>query len=253
VENHIVDGMVGERNAKMALYGSKRDGKTMDEILSIIIPTKNEDYIFTLVDDINSTIKSPHEIIVIDKSDKTPSVNGARVFKQQSDGLGNAVLEGIGYTRGDIIAVMDGDGSHDPKDLANMIRKTNEYEIIIGSRFIVGGRSEDVSGRKWVSLIFAFLTRIILGVNLKDPMTGFIVARRSVFNRIQLNPRGYKFVIETIYKSKASVLEYPITFHARKMGASNVGFNYRGAKEAIRIVKLLISLRSETKTSKIGL
>jgi dolichol-phosphate mannosyltransferase len=215
----------------------------MRSFVSILIPTKNEDYINHLVDDLNSIIDVPHEILIIDKSNKTPSVNGARVFRQKGDGLGNAVVEGLGYAKGDLLAVMDGDGSHDPKDLLEMIRKTNEYEIVIGSRFVDGGKTEDVSGRRWVSAVFAFLTRIILGIQLKDPMTGFIVARRSVFDHIHLQPRGYKFVIETIYKSKASVLEYPITFHARKMGTSNVGFNYRGLKESLRIVILIIALR----------
>jgi dolichol-phosphate mannosyltransferase len=216
----------------------------MDNFVSIIIPTKNEEYAPVLVKELNTVIDVPHEIIVVDKSKCTPSIKGAQVYAQKSDGLGNAVLEGLAYSKGTLIAVMDGDGSHDPKDLLGMIKNASEYEIVIGSRFVEGGKSEDISSRKWVSTVFATLTQIILNLDLKDPMTGFIVARKSVFDRIQLTPRGYKFVIEIIYKAKTSVLEYPITFHARKMGVSNVGFNPNGFKEAIRIVKLLIELRS---------
>lgn len=215
----------------------------MTSFVSIIIPTKNEDYVNHLVAEINSVIDLPHEIIVIDKSEKTPSVNGAQVFSQKTNGLGNAVVEGLGYAKGDIIAVMDGDGSHDPRDLLGMIRGTDTHEIVIGSRFVENGKTEDESGRRWVSSVFAVLTRFILGINLKDPMTGFIVARRSVIDRVHLQPRGYKFVIELIYKSQASVLEYPITFHARKMGSSNVGFNIKGLKESLRIIHLLVDLR----------
>ena len=214
-----------------------------DKYLSIIIPTKNEKYIQHLVNDINITIDFPNEIIIVDKSDILPSVKNVHVILQESDGLGNAVVEGLHSAQGNLIAVMDGDGSHDPKDLKGMIRYADDYEIIIGSRFTEGGKSEDKTSRKWISDFFAFFTRLILSVDLKDPMTGFILARREVFDRIQLKPRGYKFVIETIYKSKASVFEYPITFHARKMGQSNVGFNYRGLKESLQIFMLLIELR----------
>ncbi len=211
--------------------------------LSIIIPTKNEPYISDLVAEIHDTVKVEHEVLIIDKSEVPIAVRGTIVYMQQSDGLGNAVLEGISYSTGDVVAVMDGDGSHDPKDLAKMISFIDRYEIVIGSRFIEGGKSEDESGRKIVSDIFAGLTRLLLSINLKDPMTGFIVTRRSVFDKIKLRPRGYKFVIETIYKSKATVYECPITFHARKFGHSNVGFNLKGMKESLRIVKLLIDLK----------
>ncbi len=82
----------------------------MDEFVSIIIPTKNEDYAPILVKELNTIIDVPHEIIVVDKSKCTPSIEGAQVYKQKSDGLGNAVLEGLAYSKGNLIAVMDGDG-----------------------------------------------------------------------------------------------------------------------------------------------
>jgi dolichol-phosphate mannosyltransferase len=209
----------------------------------VIIPTKNEPYIQTLVDQINRLLTVDHEILVIDKSDSLPEVRNAIVVPQSSTGLGNAVVEGISRAKGDVIAVMDGDGSHDPQDLAAMVPWIDRCEIVIGSRFVPGGKTEDVQSRRWVSDLFALLTRIILSTDLKDPMTGFIVARRSVFDRITLRPRGYKFVIETIYKSRAKVREHPITFHARKVGTSNVGFNMKGFIEACRIAVLLVELR----------
>jgi dolichol-phosphate mannosyltransferase len=74
-------------------------------------------------------------------------------------------------------------------------------------------------------------------------MTGFMVVKRSVIKRIKLKPKGYKIVLEVIYKSKASVAEVPIIFHKRKAGKSNVGFNTKGIKEAFRIFSLIIELR----------
>ncbi len=74
-------------------------------------------------------------------------------------------------------------------------------------------------------------------------MSGFAVIRRGVFERIKLRPRGFKIVLETLYKSKANVFEHPITFRERMGGESKVGFNLRGLKEAWRILSLLVNLR----------
>ena len=214
-------------------------------MISILIPTKNEPYIQELVGKINSTVRQSHEIIIIDKSDKKPNVKGAKVLRQKTDGLGNAILEGIAASRGDIIAMMDGDGSHDPKDLKRMIDKIPEYDIAIGSKLVKGGRTEDPLSRQIVTRIFSVLARVMLGMKVKDPMTGFMVTKREVFERIKLRPKGFKIVLEVLYKSRAKVVEVPITFHARKAGESKVGFNSKGLKEVLRIINLMRDLRSE--------
>ena len=211
--------------------------------ISIIIPTKDEPAIQQLIDEINITIKQNHEIIIVDKSTSKPKIKGAKVVSQRSDGLGNAFVEGLGQTEGDIIALMDGDGSHRPEDLNNMLSRIGEYEIALGSKLIEGGRSSDTLERRAVTQAFSLLTRLILWVNIKDPMTGFMVAKRDIFNRIKLKPRGFKVVIEIVYKSKAKVVEVPILFRERKMGSSKAGFNIRGINEISRIIILLLELK----------
>jgi len=163
--------------------------------ISIIIPTKDEPAIQQLIDEINNTIKQNHEIIIVDKSKVKPKIKGAKVISQRSDGLGNAFVEGLSQTEGNMIALMDGDGSHRPEDLNNILSRIGEYEIALGSKLIEGGRSSDTLERKAVTLAFSLLTRLILWINIKDPMTGFMVAKRDIFNRIRLKPRGFKVVI----------------------------------------------------------
>ena len=212
-------------------------------MLSILIPTKNEPLIQKLVNRLNKTIKRKHEILIIDKSSRKPKIRGAKLIRQKSDGLGNAVIEGFSMAKGDVIAVMDGDGSHDPEDLNNMLKKIPKYDIVIGSKLIKGGKTEDSLSRRIVTSITNSIARTILGLDIKDLMTGFIVVKRSVLERINLRPKGYKFVLEIIYKSKAKVAEVPITFHKREAGESKVGFNTKGIKEFSRIIVLLIELR----------
>ena len=211
--------------------------------VSIIIPTKEEPAIQELIDEINKKIKQNHEIIIVDKSKVKPSIQEAKVISQRSDGLGNAFVEGLSEAKGDVIALMDGDGSHRPEDLNSLLSKIGKYEIALGSKLIEGGRSSDTLGRKLVTLAFSLLTRLILWVDIKDPMTGFMVARKDIFNRIKLRPRGFKIVIETVYKSKAKIVEVPIRFRERKMGSSKAGFNMQGINEISRILILLLELK----------
>lgn len=211
--------------------------------VSIIIPIKDEPAIQELIDEINDTIKQNHEIIIVDKSKVRPNITDARIIFQRSDGLGNAFVEGLSKAKGDVIALMDGDGSHRPEDLNNLLSKIGEYDIALGSKLIEGGRCNDTLGRKAVTLAFSLLTRLILWIDIKDPMTGFMAAKRSVFEELTLKPRGFKIVIEIVYKSRAKTVEVPILFRERLVGSSKAGFNVNGLKEVFLIIKLLFGLR----------
>jgi len=212
-------------------------------LISIIIPIKDEPAIQGLVDTINSMIMQNHEIIIVDKSKVKPNIKDAQLLTQESDGLGNAFLEGLSRSTGDIIALMDGDGSHRPQDLLRMLEKIDEYDIVLGSKLVKGGMSCDTPGRKIVTLAFAWITRLILWVDIKDPMTGLMLARRDVFRNIKLKPRGFKIVIEIVYKSRAKTLEVPISFCERMDGSSKAGFNWNGLKESCRIIHILYELK----------
>lgn len=212
-------------------------------LVSIIIPIKDEPAIQELIDDINKTIKQNHEIIVVDKSKVKPKIKDARIISQRSDGLGNAFVEGLREAKGDVIALMDGDGSHRPEDLNNLLSKIGDYDIALGSKLMKGGQSNDMLGRKIVTLVFSLLTRLILWVDIKDPMTGFMAAKKSVFKDLTLKPRGFKIVIEIVYKSKAKTVEVPILFRERLLGSSKAGFNANGLREVFLIIELLFGLR----------
>jgi len=213
--------------------------------VSIIIPIKDEPAIQELIDEINDTIKQNHEIIIVDKSKVKPNILDARIISQRSDGLGNAFVEVLRKANGDVIALMDGDGSHRPEDLNNLLSKIGEYDIALGSKLIEGGRSNDSRGRKTVTLAFSLLTRLILWVDIKDPMTGFMAAKRSVFKNITLKPRGFKIVIEIVYKAQAKTVEVPILFRERRGGSLKAGIKVNGLREIFLIIKLLFALRWE--------
>lgn len=139
--------------------------------------------------------------------------------------MASAVLSGVKRSSGKVIAVLDGDGSHNPASLPSMIRLLSEYSIVVGSRYVAGGATEDYPVRQFLSRLFCMFARALLKLNVKDAMSGFIVAKREVFESVQLNPLGYKYALELLVKSagKFRVAEYPIVFEKRKMGVSKTG------------------------------
>jgi dolichol-phosphate mannosyltransferase len=207
--------------------------------VSVIIPTKNEPYIATLVKKIHKCL---HKI-----NHETPHIENAKIVKQKSNGLGRAILEGLRHAKGDIIVTMDGDGSHRPCDILRLLKGiSNGYDIVIGSRFIKGGKTLDIKHRKIVSYIMRKFVSIFLNLNIKDSMSGFCAAKREVYEKINLKPIGYKINMELMYKGKKhnfKICEVPIIFEQRKSGESKVGFNLRGLKEIFHIFVYAIELK----------
>jgi dolichol-phosphate mannosyltransferase len=210
--------------------------------ISIIIPTKDEPYIQELVKRIHKVLSSiNHEIIIVDKSKITPKVKEAKVIKQKTDGLGNAVLEGLKLAKGNVIVTMDGDGSHRPEDLPKLIEKSKEYDIVIGSKYVKGGKTKDKPYRILISRIYCLLASLILGLKIKDNMSGFAAVRKEVYEKVKLNPRGFKINTELLYKAKKfgfKAAEVPIIFEKRKLGKSKGTI-----KEGFRTLRFILELK----------
>ena len=215
--------------------------------ISVLIPTKNEPLINELIEEIHGVLKFiDHEIIVVDKSDATPNIKGAKLVIQKSNGLGKAVLEGLAYAIGDVIVTMDGDFSHNPKDLPKLIERVDKYDIIIGSRFVSGGKTEDKSHRRFVSFLFRKIASTILNFGIEDSMSGFVAMKRNVYENLNLDPIGYKINMEIMFKAKKrnyKLCEVPITFHKRKAGKTKVGVSFSGIKEGFNILRYVFELK----------
>lgn len=207
-----------------------------------MIPTKDEPYIERLVKHIHNTIFDyNHEIIVIEKNDISKKIEGAQVIQQKTSGLGNAILEGLDAAKGDVMIIMDGDGSHRPEDIRGLLKHIDGSDIVIGSRFVEGGRTLDKSFNKYASLFYRKFASIALGINIKDNMSGFSAVKRDVFRDIGLKPLGYKINLEIIYKASKKgykIKEAPIVFLPRKEGKSK-----RNLKVALEVIMHIIALR----------
>ena len=211
-------------------------------MFSVVIPTMNEPLIQSLVDRVHFELGFvDHEVVVVDKSDSPLSLSSARVFRQNSRGLGHAILEGVAAARGEIVAVMDGDFSHRPEDLSRIVKRFGPGDFVLGSRYLDRGKNLDIAYRRIVSWIFNRLARLILGLDFSDPMSGLIVARKTVFEKTRPNPIGFKLNLELIYRSRQLGFkgeEAPIIFAPRLSGKSKASI-----KEAVRTLSYILSLR----------
>ncbi|MCI4318562.1 MAG: polyprenol monophosphomannose synthase [Thermoplasmata archaeon] len=139
-------------------------------------------------------------------------------------GLGSAVVEGFRSARGDILVVMDADGSHPPELLPQLIDpiRRGEAAFVIGSRLAPGGSAPGLSAvRRLISRSARRLARPLTKVS--DPMSGFFAVRREALSLDHLAPVGYKIALEVLVKSRPSpVLEVPFVFGPRLAGTSKL-------------------------------
>ena len=147
-------------------------------------------------------------------------------------GYGTALLLGLRWAQEngcDAVITMDADFSHDPATLPEMIKAGEHHPVVLGSRYIPGGRTVNWSLHRrllsWSGNLFA---RLMLGVPAHDLTTGFRYLRLNAILSAhfeQVTARGYGFLIETIYRITASGVrpaEIPITFADRTAGISKM-------------------------------
>lgn len=207
--------------------------------LSVVIPTYNEqDNIGRLLEEIDKALLNvPYEIIFVDDStDSTPEVlakaAGAddRVrfeHREGASGLATAVLRGFELATGDYIAVMDADLQHPPIALRYMYCAMRRgADICIPSRFIPGGSDGGLDiYRKFVSAVARYIGKISLRCLrwISDPTSGLFMFRRSILDGADLQPIGWKIMIEVLAMCTYSkVIELPYTFQDRNAGESKL-------------------------------
>jgi dolichol-phosphate mannosyltransferase len=144
-------------------------------------------------------------------------------------GLASAVIEGALSASGPIIAVLDGDLQHDEKILPAMFARLEAgADIVVGSRHVDGGSSDGLSSplRVWLSTEGIKLAQRLTGAALNDPMSGFFVIRRALFDQLapRLMGQGFKILLDLVLAAGAplKLAEVPYQFRARLSGESKL-------------------------------
>jgi glycosyltransferase involved in cell wall biosynthesis len=217
--------------------------------ISIVIPTLNEaSNIGQVLKEVKEELASygySYEIIVVDghSTDNTVAIArslGAKILFD-SVGKGSALQKGLAAAKGDILVSMDADLSHKPNELKLLISGIEiGYDICMGSRFIIGGGTEDMSlFRKFGNKFFVWLVNLFYHTNYTDLCYGYRSFRKGVFRKLGLKEVG--FGIETEISIKAvkkdlKVLEVPSMEKKRGSGKGKL----RTFKDGYVILKALL-------------
>ena len=209
----------------------------------VVIPTYNESKnIVRIIDKIFSVHDEIDVLVVDDNSpdgtgklvrDKMQESNRIHIIEREGKmGLGTAYLAGFKYSleKGyDYIMEMDADFSHNPEEIPNFLKFIQEYDVVLGSRYIKGVNVVNWPLKRLLLSYFANLyTRVITGMDVKDATGGFKCFRATALSKInfdEVKSNGYSFQIEMTYrlwKKGAKVKEIPIIFVDRLEGESKM-------------------------------
>jgi dolichol-phosphate mannosyltransferase len=218
--------------------------------IAVVIPTYNEmENIVRLIPQILDVFREKAidgEVIVVD--DASPDGTGHEAAKlalthdnvsvlnrSSKKGLGSAYKDGFKHALDsgcEGLIEMDADFSHDPLYLPNFISKLNEeYDLVIGSRYITGG---DIVGwsfvRKIISTSANCITRLLLALAVKDATSGYRAYSSKGLQLIDystVKSDGYAFQVEMVMrcrKAGVKIGEIPLVFVNRKIGESKLNF-----------------------------
>lgn len=228
--------------------------------LSVVVPTLNEaSNIAHLVRRLTRALRHvDHEIIVVDdaSADGTadlaeslrPRFPALRVVRRTSDfGLSKAILAGFAVARGELLAVIDADLQHDPGILPSLLTCAASHPIVVASRYAFRDHACHWSlFREVESRLAAWMTRRVLSIPTRDPLSGYFLVHRDLYQQIRpkLRGDGWKLLLEIlVHSAGVTVAEVPFTFRSRERGKTKM--NWRVVAAWLRS---LLQLRSEARS-----
>jgi dolichol-phosphate mannosyltransferase len=198
----------------------------------------NVEYLLNEISDLYPTFK----ILVVDGDSTDGTWEKLKEIENQKEsitvvkqnrgmGLASAHLISFIYAiknKFEILVTMDSDRSHQPKEISKIIDKLQESDVVVGSRYCLGGKS-DLSGyRGAISKIANRVAKLIIDRDLSEFTTafrGFKVHELAKLDLQLLNTRGYSFFFRTVYAAKVAhlrIAEVPIHFKLREQGESKI-------------------------------
>lgn len=146
-------------------------------------------------------------------------------------GLGSAHMRGLNFARTNgysHVITMDADFLHDPKYIPEMVEKSKDADIVIGSRYVDGGAYDAVKGsRKYLTYFWRWCIKSCLGLNYDATgsyrMYNVKILDPEILKKVKA--KGFDFNLETLYRLKkagATVAEIPIQAHARLYGETKL-------------------------------
>ncbi len=211
------------------------------EIL-VVVPTYNEAAtISEVARRLFSETGERADLLVVDDSSADGTVQAVRALgsprvhvieRPSRMGLGSAYIEGFRWALArhyNAIVEMDGDLSHDPAVVLQLVDELQYADLAIGSRYVEGGDVVNWAPfRRYLSRAGNLYARVVLGGPINDWTSGYRAYRRAWLASIDLNgvfSEGYAFQIEMtrrVLRAGGAIIEIPIVFTERAQGASKM-------------------------------
>lgn len=209
--------------------------------VSVVICTLDEqEAIGGVLDEVTADLAGvPHEIVVVDDSidDATAQVVLGRarlnpairlIRRNGAGGLASAAIAGWDAARGETLAVMDGDGQHDPRLIRRMLERMGQTptDVVVASRYLDDNRSGLTGFRHWGSRAGVEVSSLLLGLRLADPLSGCFLMTRAWYEivRPRLSGLGFKILIDVVAsdRRRPRLAQIPTALRERVGGVSKL-------------------------------
>jgi len=232
-------------------------------MLSIVIPTyKEAENVDILIPQIFNTLSSQISdlrVLIVDDDSQDGIENvimkhkkvygeGVQLITRKSEkGLANAWKDGIKQSQSPLVAIMDADLAHDPKELLRMVQEAEGVDMVIGSRYMPEYCVQMEGKAFWASLLSTLgqkICRFLLKITVNDMSHSFRVFKKSVGEKVlpQLQCDGNAMMVEFTFYSYHfgfSVKEIPIHYGKRLHGTTKLGV----VREGLKFLKTIMILR----------
>lgn len=233
-------------NGTVLVSGVRQSARTERSTVSLVIPVRNEArniawVLEQIADDID-------EIIIVDGDSTDATLVTARryrpdvrVVQQEGIGKGSALRTGFLAATGDVIVMMDADGSMAPQEIRHYIHfLSNGYDFAKGSRFIGGGGSLDITAfRRFGNRFLLTVFNSLYGTDLTDLCYGFCAFHRRYLEHLSLSATGFEIEAEMVVRAMQAglrIVEVPSLEMPRRAGKSNL----HAVRDGIRVLYTVV-------------
>lgn len=228
-------------------------------MISVIIPAykeaKNLRFILPQIKKVLDKKNLEYEILVIDTMnplDDTESVckkNEVQyVPRKNGNTYGDAIRTGFEKAKGGYTVVMDADGSHNPKDILKFYKiiQNHKIDIVIGSRYCRGGKTDNIFILKFMSWALNVTYRLFFKLNVYDVSNSFRMYRTEQLKKLSLECNNFDIVEEILIKLSIInrpfiAYEVPVRFSKRVYGESKrklIKFIFSYIETMYRLLKI---------------
>ena len=205
-----------------------------DLVISVVIPAYQEEenlrIILPRLKQTLSTLPFGSEIIVVDtmqemdNAKEVCTLHGADyVNREQGNNYGDAIRTGIKIAKGKYTICMDADGSHTPEFIHKLIEHRDEFDVVIASRYIDGGTTDNSKILIFMSLVVNIVYSVFLGIKCKDVSNSFKLYQAEQLKSLHLKCANFDIVEEILFKlvkakKTLKIKEVPFYFKKRMFG-----------------------------------